>query len=336
MTIVVALNKIDKPEATEGNIQKILGQLAEHDLNPTEWGGNTEVVKVSAETGEGISDLIEVLDYQAELLELKADFAGNGHGQVIEAELDIGRGPIARVLVQEGVLNIGDFVAMGRAFGKIRNMVDDRGRELKSAGPATPVEISGMDQVPDAGDRFYVTPTLRKAEEIADQRRELERKQELAEKSKVSLENVFEQMQSAESKELRVVVKADVQGSIEVLRKAIEDLSSDQVQVRVLHAAVGGITESDILLADASNAVVIGFHVIASQSARSEAEQRNVDVRLYRVIYDVVDDVTKALEGMLDPEKREEVLGRVARTAWRRASGSRRSAPWLVATSPTA
>ncbi len=309
--IVVALNKVDKPEATDANIQRILGQLAEQELNPVEWGGTTEVVRTSAETGDGISDLVEILDYQAELLELTADYAGGAYGNVIEAELGEGRGAVARVLVREGQLRIGDFIVMGRAFGRVRDMLDDRGRNLEEAGPATPLEISGIDQVPDAGDKFYVTDSLKKAEDIAEQRRDLDRKQDLAAKSKVSLDNVFEQMQAGETKELRCVVKADVQGSVEVLRKTLEDVARDneEVSVRVLHAAVGGITESDVLLAEASDAVVIGFQVIASPHARTEAERRSVDIRLYRVIYDVLDDVTNALEGMLNPEQREEVLG---------------------------
>ncbi len=311
VSIVVALNKIDMPQATDANVQRILGQLAEHELNPVEWGGETEVVRTSAETGEGIAELVEILDFRAELLELSADYAGPAYGQVIEAELDPGRGAVARVLVQEGQMRVGDFVVMGRAFGRVRDMIDDRGRSIEIAGPVTPVEISGIDEVPDAGDKFYVTGSLRQAEDVAEQRRDLERKHELADKSKVTLDNVFAQMQASQTKELRVVVKADVQGSIEVLRKTVEDIGKDneEVTVRVLHAAVGGITESDVLLAEASNAVIIGFHVIADAHARQEAETRGVDVRIYRVIYDVVDDVTRALEGMLSPEQREEVLG---------------------------
>ncbi|MBI1374236.1 MAG: translation initiation factor IF-2 [Phycisphaera sp.] len=307
--IVVALNKMDRPDATDKNIQKILAQLADHELNPTEWGGETEVVKVSAMTGAGIPELIEVLDYQAELQELTADYGGSAYGQVIEAELDPGRGAVARVLVQEGHCKVGDFVVIGRAFGKVRSIMDDRGNQIVDAGPATPVEISGIDEVPDAGDKMYVTPTLKRAEEIATQRRHRERSTELAEKTKVTLDNVFAQMQAAQVKELRIVIKADVQGSVEVLKAALEKLVHDEVKVKVLHAAVGGITESDVLLAEASEAIIIGFNVIASQKARAEAEQRDVDIRLYRVIYDIIEDVTGALEGMLAPTKREDVLG---------------------------
>ncbi len=306
--IVVALNKTDLPQATDTNIQRILGQLAEQELNPVEWGGSTEVVRVSAETGDGITDLIEVLDYQAELLELTADYSGSAHGQVIEAELDPGRGPIARVLVREGQLSVGDAVVVGRSFGKVRSIMDDHGQNLDTAGPATPVEVSGINEVPDAGDKMYVTE-LKKAEQIAVQFRNQERKHELAVKSKVTLDNVFEKMKTGDSKELPIVLKADVHGSLEVLRTALEELSTDEVRVRVVHSAVGGITETDVDLAAASTGVVIGFQVIAGAAARAKAEQQGVDMRLYRVIYDITDDVRKALEGLLDPELREEVLG---------------------------
>jgi translation initiation factor IF-2 len=307
--IVVALNKIDRPEATEANIRKILGQLAEKELNPVEWGGTTEVMKVSAHTGQGVTDLIEVLDYQAELQELTADYDGSAHGTVIEAQLDPGRGPIARVMVQEGQLHVGDVVVIGRAFGKVRSIMDDRGKDIAEAGPATPVEISGIDEVPDAGDKMYVAESLSQAEEIAEQRRETERRKELAAKAKVTLDTFFDATKADQIKELRIVLKADVQGSVEVLRKALESQKHAEVAVKVLHAAVGGITESDVLLAEASNAVVVGFQVIASSAARAEAERRGVDVRTYRVIYDIIDDVNKALEGMLSTQKREEVLG---------------------------
>ena len=309
--IVIALNKVDVPQATDSNIQKILGQLAEQELNPVEWGGETEVIRTSAETGQGVTDLMEILDYQAELLELTADYGGTAYGQVIEAELSEGRGPVSRVLVRGGQMKIGDFIVMGRAFGRVRDMLDDRGNNIEIAGPATPVEISGIDEVPDAGDKFYVVGSLKQAEQIAEQRREHERKQELATKSKVTLDNLFDQMKAGDVKELRVVIKADVQGSVEVLRKTLEETAADneEVAVRVLHAAVGGITESDVILAEASDAIIVGFEVIASQRARSVAEEKGVDIRLYRVIYDIVDDIRAGLEGMLAPEKREEVIG---------------------------
>jgi len=307
--IIVAMNKIDKPEATEDNIRKVFGQLAEHGLNPVEWGGTTEVVKVSATEGTGVTELLELLDYQGELLELKADCGGPARGTVVESQIQPGRGPVACVLVQQGCLKVGDFIVIGRAFGRVRDMADDRGRLVKEAGPATPVELSGIDRVPDAGDKFYVTETLARAEDVATQCREAERNRQLASRTKITLDNFADQLAAHEVKDLRVVLKADVQGSIDVLRKSLAEIGSNEVVAKVLHGAVGGINESDVLLADASDAVIIGFHVVASPRARELAEQRGVDIRLYRVIYDLTEDLTKALEGMLDPETREEELG---------------------------
>jgi len=307
--IIVALNKIDKPEAAEGNIRRIYGQLAEQGLNPVEWGGQTEIMKVSATRGDGITELMEVLDYQAELLELKADYGGPARGMVIEAQMQEGRGPVARLLVQQGLVRVGDFIVMGRAFGRVRDMTDDRGHSLAEAGPATPLELSGIDRVPDAGDRFYVTDSLQRAEEIAQHYRETERQAQLATKTKVSLENLAEQLQAGQLKELRIVLKADVQGSVEVLRESLSKIKHEEVSLNLLHAAVGGINESDVLLADASDAVIIGFNVVAAPRARELAEQRQVDIRLYRIIYELIRDVTKALEGMLAPQSRDEVHG---------------------------
>ena len=307
--IIVALNKIDVPQATEDNIQKIFGQLAEHGLNPVDWGGETEIIKTSAETGQGIEDLIEVLDYQAELLELKADYGGAARGMVIETEMQPGRGSVARVLVQEGQIKVGDTINIGRAFGRVREMTDDRGRSIKQAGPATPLELSGIDEIPDAGDKFYITDSLRQAEDIARQYREAERQQALASQTKITLDNFADAVAAGQTKDLRVVLKADVQGSVDVLQKSLMQIGNDEVAVKVLHSAVGGITESDIVLADASDAVVIGFHVTITPAVREIADARKVDVRLYRVIYDVTDDVKKALEGMLEPEKQEERIG---------------------------
>jgi translation initiation factor IF-2 len=307
--IIVALNKIDKPEATEGNIRKIYGQLAEQGLNPTEWGGTTEVMKVSATKRTGVTELLEVLDYQAELLELKADYGGTARGTVIEAEMQPGRGPVARVLVEQGRMHVGDFIVSGRAFGRVRDMTDERLKAVEIAGPATPLELSGLDMIPDAGDKFYVTNTLAEAEEIATHYREAERQKQLATQTKVTLETFAAQLKAGVAKELRVVLKVDVQGSIEPFRKNLTDLSTVEVAVKVLHAAVGGITESDVLLADASEAVIIGFNVVAPPVVRELAEQRHVEVRLYRILYEMTDEVRKALEGMLEPEIKEETLG---------------------------
>lgn len=307
--IIVALNKIDRPEATEENTRKIYGQLAEHGLNPVEWGGETEVIKVSATTGVGVTELLELLDYQAELLELKADYGGPARGTVIETQIQTGRGPVARVLVQQGCMNVGDFIVIGRAFGRVRDMTDDHGRAIKEAGPATPLELSGIDVVPDAGDKFYVTDTLNHAEDVATQYREAERNKQLASKTKLTLDNFADQLAAGGVKELRVVLKADVQGSIDVLRKSLSEIGSNEVTIKVLHSAVGGINESDVLLADASDAVIIGFHVVASSRAKELAEQRDIDIRLYQVIYDLTENLTKALEGMLEPETKEKQLG---------------------------
>jgi translation initiation factor IF-2 len=307
--VVVALNKIDVPSATDSNIQKIYGQLAEHGLNPVEWGGETEVIKTSAHTGQGITDLLEVLDYQAELRELQADYGGLARGMVIETEMQEGRGPVARVLVQQGTMRVGDFIVIGRAFGRVRDMTDERGRAIKEAGPSTPLELSGIDMVPDAGEHFYTTKTLQRAESVAKQYREKERQRQLASQTKVTLDNFAETIKAGETNYLRVVLKADVQGSIDVLNKTLSEVGNSEVAVKVIHSAVGGVTESDVLLADASDAIVVGFHVVANAVVRDIAEQRSVEIRNYRVIYDLVDDIKAALEGMLSPEVKEEQLG---------------------------
>ncbi len=306
--IVVALNKMDKPEATDPNIQRILGQLAEHELNPVEWGGSTEVVRTSAIKGDGIQDLLEVLDYQAELLELKADFAGQAHGTVLEAKMAEGRGPIANVLVQQGCLSCGDIVVLGRGYGRVRDIVDDRGQRGDTALPSSPVTISGINEVPDAGDSFYVVKSLKEAETAAAERAHRDREKELA-KGKISLDNIFEKMTGTKSKELPLVVKADVRGSIDVVVASLEKLSTEDVIIKIKHSAVGGINESDVVLADAAGAIVIGFNVTSSAKSRREADSRGTEIRLYDVIYDVIDDVRKAAEGLLEPEHKLEVLG---------------------------
>ncbi|MGD9690433.1 MAG: translation initiation factor IF-2 [Phycisphaerales bacterium] len=306
--IVVALNKCDSPQATENQIQKVMGQLAEQGLNPIAWGGQTEVIKTSATKGTGIQDLLEVLDLQAQVLELKADFAGAARGRVVEAGLAEGRGPVATVLVQDGELRVGDFMVVGRAFGRVRDIADDRGQKLKVAGPSMPIQISGIDEVPAAGDAFYCTDSLKKAQEAAEQRRHRDREESLHQ-PKVTLDSLFSQMKDASVKEILIVLKADVQGSVDVITHEIERLSTDEVKVRVLHAAVGGIQESDIALAEASKAVVVGFNVIPNTKARALADQKSVEVRTYQVIYDITEDVKKAASGMLAPEIRQEILG---------------------------
>ncbi|HYE02540.1 MAG TPA: translation initiation factor IF-2, partial [Phycisphaerales bacterium] len=306
--IVVALNKIDRPDATEARVNQTLSQLADQGLNPVEWGGSTEVVRTSAVRGDGIPELLELLDLQGQMLELKADAAGAARGTVIEARLEEGRGPVANVIVQDGRLKVGDFVVVGRAYGRVRDIIDDRGQRLKEAGPGMPVQVSGLDELPDAGDKFFVADSLKEASEAAEQRRLRERQAQLAQ-PKVTLDSLFSQMKEGELKEMLIVLKADVQGSVDVIKSEIEKVSGAEVKVRVIHAAVGGITESDVLLAAASKAIIIGFNVIPSGKARTLAENKNVEIRSYQVIYEITDDVRKAAEGLLEPELRQEVLG---------------------------
>lgn len=306
--IVVALNKIDRPDATDAKINQTLGELAGQGLNPVEWGGDVEVVRTSATKGVGIEKLLEVLDLQGQVLELKADYGGAARGTVVESRLEEGRGPVATVIVQDGQLSVGDFIVVGRAFGRVRDLVDDRGARHKTVGPASVVRVSGFDELPNAGDKFYIVESLREAEAAAEQRRMRERETALA-APKVTLDTLLSQMKDADIKEILVVVKADVQGSVDVLRNEIEKVKTDEVKVRVLHAAVGGITESDVLLANASKAVIIGFNVIASNKARQLADAKSVEVRTYQVIYEITDDIRKAAEGLLEPERKTQVLG---------------------------
>lgn len=309
--IVVALNKIDRPDATEAQVQKTLGELAKAGLNPTEWGGDTEMVRTSATTGKGIKELLEALDYQAQLLELKADFEGAAQGTVIEAKMEEGRGAVASILLQQGKLKVGDFIVMGRAFGRVRDITNDKGVRVREAMPPMPVQVSGIDEVCDAGDKFFVTRSLREAEDAADQRRTRERQTALAQ-PKLTLDSLFSQIQEKKEtdlKEIRVILKTDQQGTVDVLKAECEKIKSDEIKTRVIHAAVGGITESDVLLGDASRAIIIGFNVIPSGKARQLAEQKGVEIRTYQVIYDITDDLKKAAEGLLAPEVREEVLG---------------------------
>ena len=306
--IVVALNKIDRADATEGNIQKTLGQLAAAGVNVTEWGGTVDMVKTSATRGDGIQELLDILDYQAELLDLKADFEGFARGTVLEASIEEGRGPVARIMVQEGCLKKGDFIVVGRGFGRVRDIINDRGERLKEAFPSTPVAISGLDQLRDAGDKAYAVGTIRAAEEAAEERRRMDRERELA-VPKITLDNIFSHLEKQGRKELAIVVKTDVQGSVEALKGMLSKLPTEEVTVSVKHAAVGGITEGDINLAEATKAIVLGFNVTSSGKARQIADQKGVEIRLYDVIYDLLDDVTKAARGMLAPELRLEVLG---------------------------
>ncbi|MFO0874834.1 MAG: translation initiation factor IF-2 [Phycisphaerales bacterium] len=306
--IVVALNKIDKPEATEANVTRIFGQLAELGLNPVEWGGSTEVVRTSATKGTGVQDLLDILDYQAELLGLTADVGGQARGTVLEARMEEGRGAVANLIVQEGTLRKGNFIVIGRAYGRVRDIMNDRSQRIEEAPPSTPIAISGIDTLPDAGDKFFVVGSLKEAEAAAEERKQAERQRELA-TPRITLDNIFEHLEKGLKKELALVIKADVHGSLETLKALVPKLSTSEVTVSIKHAAVGGITEADISLAEATNAVVIGFNVTTSGKIRQMAEDRGIDVRLYEIIYNITDDLRKAILGLLEPEQKLEVLG---------------------------
>ncbi len=304
--IVVAMNKIDRPESDE---QRLLGQLSERELVPEEWGGKTIVVRTSAMTGQGIDDLLESLLLESELLELKSNPTLPARGTVIEAEMREGLGPVSTVLVQDGTLRVGDIILAGTSYGRVRSMTDDQGKQVMEAGPSMPVRVSGLTTVPNAGDNMYVLEDLQEAREYAEQRERKHRELSLVSRKHTTLEELFEVMQQQKVEELSVIVKADVQGSVEVLRQSLNDLQHPEVRVQVIHTGIGAVNESDVLLADASDAVIIGFHVITDERARALSEQKGVDIRTYSVIYQVVDDLRKALEGMLRPETKEQVVG---------------------------
>jgi len=306
--ILVALNKIDLPGV---DINRIYGQLAEHELTPTEWGGQTEVVKTSAVTGEGIEDLIEHIDFQAELKELQADPTIPATGWVVEARRTSTRGPVATLLIKEGVLKKGDVVLAGGCYGRVRTLTDSRGRRIKEAISSMPVEISGLDDVPEAGDQFFCLGDLNLAKEAAEQTRAQLREKTLARRAQVTLENLFSQIEAGQVKELNLIVKADVRGSVDVLVKYLSELSTDEVQVKILHAAVGGVTEGDVVLAEASGAIIIGFNVSADEQVKNIAESKGVDLRFYNVIYRITEDLKNAMVGMLEPEYQERELGRL-------------------------
>ncbi len=306
--IIVALNKIDLPGT---DIHRVYGQLAEHELTPTEWGGNTEIVKTSATTGQGIEELIEHLDYIAELKDFKADPTLDGTGWIIEARMTQSQGAVATLLIHEGSIEKGDIVVCGSAYGRIRTLTDSRGRSVKKAGPAMPVEISGLDEVPQAGDRFYKLNDINQAKQAADENKHLMREESLAKRSLITLDNLFSQIEAGNVKELNLIIKADVQGSVEVLQKYLGDLSTPEVRVKILHAAVGGITEGDVILAEASRAIIIGFNAVPDEHVRQIADSKGVDIRLYNIIYRITEDLRAAMVGMLEPEIQEKTLGRL-------------------------
>ena len=305
--IIVAINKIDKPNA---NIERVKQELSEYELIPTDWGGSTEFVPVSAHTHEGIDDLLEMILLTSEVLELKSNPKRNARGLVIEAELDKGRGAVATVLVQKGTLKVGDPVAAGSSFGRVRAMVNDNGENVKTAGPSMPVEIFGLSEVPRAGEIFVSLDSEKEARSFAETFI-TENKNRMVEESrmKMSLDDLFSQIQAGNLKELDIIVKADVQGSVEAVRQSLEKLSNDEVVVKVIHGGVGAITESDVTLASASNAIIIGFNVRPDPVAKQTADQEGVDVRLYKVIYNAIEDVEAAMKGMLEPVYEEKVIG---------------------------
>ena len=304
--IIVAVNKMDKPGA---NPDRVLTQLTEHELVPSEWGGDTEVCRISAKTGAGIDELLEVVIMTAELAELKANPDRSAKGTVIEARLDKSRGPIATLLVQNGTLNQGDIIIAGTAVGRVRVMTNDKGRTVKHAGPSVPVEITGLAEVPAPGDEFAAVEDERMARQLVEQRKQKAKDEAAKRTQKVTLDNLFAKMQEGEMKELNLIVKADVQGSAEAVKASLEKLNNEEVRVRVIHAGVGAINESDILLASTADAIVVGFNVRPNDAAQAAAKRDHVDMRMYRVIYDAINEIEAAMKGMLAPKYREAVIG---------------------------
>ncbi|MBE7060554.1 MAG: translation initiation factor IF-2 [Ruminococcaceae bacterium] len=304
--IVVAINKIDKPEA---NIERVKQELTEHDLVPEEWGGSVICVPVSALTGENIDDLLETVLLVADIKELKANPNRRAKGSVIEAKLDKARGVVATVLVQNGTLHSGDLVVAGNTMGKVRAMTDYKGKKVKEAPPSTPVEILGLGDVPVGGDTFYVVENERMAKEVIEARKFKEKNEMLSARKKVSLDDLFSQINEGEVKDLNIIVKADVQGSVEAVKQSLVKLTNEEVRVNIIHGAVGAVNESDVMLADASNAIIVGFNVRPTPDAASSADEKGVDMRLYRVIYEAIEEIEAAMKGMLAPKYKEAVTG---------------------------
>lgn len=307
VSIIVAINKMDKDTA---NPDKVKQELTEYELVPEEWGGDVICVPVSAVTKQGIDTLLEMVQLVADMKELKANPDRLAKGTVIEAKLDKGRGPVATVLVQNGTLHTGDVIIAGTALGRVRVMLDDHGQQVEEAGPSVPVEITGLAEVPSAGDTFNAVEDERLARELVEQRRHEQKEEVFKSYQKVTLDNLFSQIAEGEMKELPIIVKADVMGSVEAVRQSLEKISNDEVRVRVIHGAVGAVSESDVMLAEASNAIIVGFNVRPDPVAKENAEQSGVEVRLYRIIYDAIEDVTAAMKGMLAPKFKDVDLGR--------------------------
>jgi len=315
VSVIVALNKIDLPGC---DINRVYSRLSEHGLTPAEWGGETEVVKTSAITGEGIDDLLEHLDYIAELLELKADDTIPATGWIVEAKMSARRGPVATLLIKEGKLNKGDVVLAGGAFGRVKTLKSSYGKAIRTATSSMPVEITGLSDVPQAGDRFYCLDDINKAKSAAEENQMRSRENSLAKRTQVTLDNLFSQIEAGNVKELNLIIRADVQGSVDVLTKYLSELSTDEVKIRILHAAPGGITEGDVVLAEASNAIIVGFNVVSEEHVARIAEARGVEIRLYDIIYRITEDLQKSMVGLLEPEEIEKSLGRaVVRTTFK-------------------
>jgi len=305
--IIVAVNKIDKPEA---NPQRVRTQLSEYGIIPEEWGGQNIFVDISAKKRIGIENLLEMILLQAEIMELKANPNKPARGTIIESRLDKGRGPVATVIIQNGTLKVGDSFVAGTTYGKVRALNDDTGKRITEASPSTPVEVVGFEEVPQSGDSFIVVEDEKIARQIANLRAQKKRLAEMQRAQKLTLQDLYEKIKEGEVKELNLIIKGDVQGSIEALKKAVEDIVHPEVKVKVIHGAVGGITESDVNLAATANAIIIGFNVRPEPKAQELAENLGVDIKLYSIIYEVIDDVKKALIGMLQPEIKEKILGR--------------------------
>ncbi|MBQ1237651.1 MAG: translation initiation factor IF-2, partial [Oscillospiraceae bacterium] len=307
VSIIVAINKMDKDTA---NPERVKQELTEYELVPEEWGGDIICVPVSAITKMGIDTLLEMVQLVADMKELKANPDRLAKGTVIEAKLDKGRGPVATVLVQNGTLRTGDIIIAGTSVGRVRVMLDDRGNHVPEAGPSVPVEITGLAEVPSAGDIFNAVEDERLARELVEQRRHEQKEEAFKSYQKVTLDNLFSQIAQGEMKELPIIVKADVMGSVEAVRQSLEKISNDEVRVRVIHGAVGAVNESDVMLAEASNAIIVGFNVRPDPVAKENAENAGVEMRMYRIIYDAIEDVTAAMKGMLAPKYKDVELGR--------------------------
>ncbi|MGB5734484.1 MAG: translation initiation factor IF-2, partial [Thiohalocapsa sp.] len=304
--VVVAVNKMDKPDA---NPDRVMQELTQHELVAEEWGGETMLIKVSAKTGDGIDDLLDAVLLQAEVLELRAPVESAAHGAIVESSVQKGRGPVATVLVQSGTLHLGDSIVSGAEYGRVRAMFDEAGRAVKSAGPSIPVQVLGLSGAPNAGDDVVAVADEKKAREVAELRQERERQSRIDEQSAASLDQLFSQLKDGQLKSVNIILKADVQGSVEALREALVKLTNDEVKVNVVASGVGGIAESDANLAVTSNAIMLGFNVRADAAARRVVEERGLDLRYYSIIYELIDDVKKAISGMLSPIVTEEIIG---------------------------